>query len=295
MVIVLLGRASSGTSKKSLFRNMKKPASNSLSSFDRIIITGGTSGIGAALLRQIQVLTTEPAVCNLSRSKAEISSFGERLTSIRCDLTDREQSKTALSECREWIEKWDKGGKILLINNSGFGGYGKFPSPSTDRNLFMLDVNVRAPVWMTGELSEELIKSTGAVINIASTAAFQPTPYLSTYGATKAFVLHWSLGLSEEWREYGVQVLCVCPGPTETTFFKEAGFREAPLKKGSGQTADQVAEITIKALNRGKSLVTCGLGNSFLAALSSKLPKKAVTRMTGMIMRKLRLEQFKDS
>ncbi len=159
----------------------------------------------------------------------------------------------------------------------------------------MIDVNVASPVRLTGELSGDLKKSGGAVINIASTAAFQPTPYLATYGATKAFLLHWSLGLSEEWKSDGVQVLCVCPGPTETAFFKEAGFREAPLKKGSGQTAEQVADITLGALAKGKSLVTCGTGNKLLASFASKMPKTWIARMTGMVMRRMRLERFQES
>lgn len=159
----------------------------------------------------------------------------------------------------------------------------------------MIDVNVRGPVFLTGILADLLLASRGAVVNIASTAAFQPTPHLSTYGATKAFLLHWSLGLSEEWKSGGVGVLAVCPGPTETAFFREAGFREAPLKKGSGQTADEVAAITLKALRKGKSLVTCGAGNRFMAASASKLPKTWAARLTGAIMRRLRLERFQET
>ncbi|MGE9291676.1 MAG: SDR family NAD(P)-dependent oxidoreductase, partial [Puniceicoccales bacterium] len=103
------------------------------------------------------------------------------------------------------------------------------------------------------------------------------------------------LGLSQEWKADGVQVLCVCPGPTETAFFKEAGFQEAPLKKGSGQTAEQVAEITLKALARGKSLVTCGLANKVVAGAAGKLPKTWVTWIAATIMRRLRLERYQGS
>lgn len=243
-------------------------------------------------MRRIQKVSTTARFCNLSRSPAENSLLGNRLTSIPCDLSDREAAGKALQECSEWLKREDQGGKILLINNSGFGGYGVFPSPSTNRNLAMIDVNVGGPVLLTGFFAEELKASRGMVMNIASTASFQPTPYLSTYGATKAFLLHWSLGLSEEWKKDGVHVLCVCPGPTETAFFKEAGFKDAPLKKGSGQTADQVAHIALKALEKKKFLVTCGLGNKFMACLASKLPKTCITRLTATIMRRLRLERY---
>ena len=217
------------------------------------------------------------------------------MTSIPCDLADRSSSESALARCRKWLIENDQNGKILLINNSGFGGYGVFPAPETDRNRSMIDVNVSGPVWVTGHLSDLLLERGGAVMNIASTAAFQPTPYLATYGATKAFLLHWSLGLTHEWKSSGVQVLCVCPGPTETAFFQAAGFREAPLKKGSGQTADQVAEISIRALAKGKSLVVCGFGNKLLACFAGKCPKTWIAAMTAKVMRRMRLERYQDS
>ena len=274
---------------------MSDTITNSLSSFDRIIITGGSSGIGAALLQQVGKLSPNSRFCNLSRTVAENSFLGDRLISIPSDLTDHESTVDALEKCRKWLTDNDKGNKILLINNSGFGGYGAFPSPSTERNRAMIDVNIGGPVWLTGFFAEELKNSGGAVINIASTAAFQPTPYLSTYGATKSFLMDWSLGLSQEWKREGVQVLCVCPGPTETSFFKAAGFQEAPLKKGSGQTADEVAQITVKALAKGKSLVVCGLGNRLLACFASKMPKTWIAWMTATVMRRLRLERYQDN
>ena len=274
---------------------MKTSSPSFFESFDRVVITGGTSGIGAALLRQLGNLSGKTRFCNLSRSKPEDFSPENRLVSIPCDLADRESARTAVGRCREWLAQNDTGGGILLINNSGFGCYGVFPHPTTGRNLAMIDVNVRGPVFLTGALADLLRASRGAVVNIASTAAFQPTPYLAAYGATKAFLLHWSLGLAEEWKPEGARVLAVCPGPTETAFFREAGFREAPLKKGSGQTADEVAAITLKALRKGKSLVTCGTGNRIMAALASKLPKAWAGRLTGTIMRRLRLERFQET
>ncbi|MEM0966867.1 MAG: SDR family NAD(P)-dependent oxidoreductase [Verrucomicrobiota bacterium] len=270
---------------------MKNSLAAAINSFDRVIISGGSSGIGAALIRQLLILGPDLAFCNLSRSSPEIEGVGDRLTAISCDLADSSSTESAVEGCREWIRETDHGKRILLINNSGFGCYGVFPAPNTDRNLEMLDVNVRGPVWLTGALANDLLKTKGAVMNIASTASFQPTPFLSAYGATKAFLLHWSLALSDEWRADGVQVLCVCPGPTETAFFRAAGFEEAPLKKGSGQTAEEVADISLRALAKGKSLVTCGFGNKTMAALSSKLPKTWITRGTGILMRKLRLER----
>ena len=95
----------------------------------------------------------------------------------------------------------------------------------------MIDLNVRAVVQLTGRLLPLLKARGGAIVNVASTAAFQPTPWMATYGATKAFVLNWSLALNQDLRGTGVRVLVVCPGTTETEFFKRAGRGEAPPAK----------------------------------------------------------------
>lgn len=271
---------------------MKGTSSQYFSGFDRIVVTGGSSGIGAALLQQLGKLNPNAKYCNISRSIPEIYLPGIQLHSIRCDLSDAGSSGKAGADCINWLDDNDLGGRILLINNSGFGAYGPFPSPAAQRQVDMISVNVTAPVRLTAALEPQLKKNGGAVVNIASTAAFQPTPFLSTYGATKAFLLNWSLALSEDWRSEGIQVLAVCPGPTETAFFKAAGFERAPLEKTSGQTADEVAAISLKALSKGKVLVTCGFKNKFLAAFASKLPLVLITRLAATILRKMRLEQY---
>ncbi len=243
-------------------------------------------------MQQLAKLVPDAAFCNLSRSEPEISGLEKTLRHLPCDLSDPASAASASESCRAWLRENDRGGKILQINNSGFGAYGVFPAPSPARQVDMIAVNVTGPVRLTADLEPDLKKSGGAVVNIASTAAFQPTPYLSTYGATKAFLLHWSLAISEEWKKDGVQVLAVCPGPTETAFFEAAGFEKAPLEKSSGQTAEEVATITLKALRKGRTLVTCGIKNRLLAAFASKLPKVAVTRVTAALLRKMRLEQY---
>lgn len=262
-----------------------------LKSFDRVIITGASSGIGSSIIELIINIHPSIHICNLSRTRPERFRDVSNFFHISCDLSEIEQIADALDHVRTWIGEKDSKGKILLINNSGFGTYGVFPSPDVDRNTNMLAVNIVAPVRLTGQLAPELIASQGAVVNIASTAAFQPTAYLCTYGATKSFLQHWSLGLAEEWKSHGVRVLAVCPGPTATAFFDAAGFKEPPLKRGMGMTAEQVAEITVKALCRGKTLVTCGLINSIVASFTAKLPKVWAARITATVMRKLRLER----
>jgi len=104
---------------------------------------------------------------------------------------------------------------MLLINNSGFGAYGEFPAPGVDHTLKMIDVNVRAPVELTGRLWDELKARGGMVATVASLAGFQPTPLMTTYAATKSFMLDWSVALDAEAQRHGIRCVAICPGLDE--------------------------------------------------------------------------------
>ena len=104
----------------------------------------------------------------------------------------------------------------------------------------------------------------------SQSAAFQPTPYLAAYGATKAFVLNWSLALNEELRGTGVRTLALCPGPTSTDFFQRAGLKEGAVPTLFGETSEQVVRVTLKALGRGKSMVVSGWKNKLMTASVSQ-------------------------
>ena len=138
------------------------------------------------------------------------------------------------------------------------------------------------------------------MLNVASTAAFQPTPYLATYGATKAFVLNWSLAINEDLRGTGVRAIAVCPGPTRSNFFQRAGFETPPMGNGPGKgmmdmTAEEVVLIALQGLAKGKSLVVTGWQNKCVVFLSSKMPRALIARVAAVILRKLRLEQHASS
>lgn len=262
-----------------------------------IIVTGGSSGIGCSIIKAILKLAPAVTVCNLSRSKPE-TFFANRVVHLATDLTRPNDLAAAVRQLQEIIAASDPG-EVLLFNNSGFGDYGCLHDLSVDKQLNMIDLNVRAVVELTARLLPQMCERGGAVINVASTAGFQPTPYLATYGATKAFVLNWTLALNEDLRETKVRALAVCPGPTRSNFFKAAGFATPPMdrgaKSGLDMTADQVADFTLKALANGKSLLVTGWKNRLIALFGSKCPLVAVTRIGGSILRKLRLEAHKGS
>ena len=153
-----------------------------------VIISGASSGIGRAILSRISNSETKAAVFNLSRTPPEDVPNSLNFTHLTCDLSQAADIAAVVSELRKLMPRE---GRMLLINNSGFGAYGEFPAPGVDHTLKMIDVNVRAPVELTGRLWDELKARGGQIANVASLAGFQPTPLMTTYAATKSFLLDW--------------------------------------------------------------------------------------------------------
>lgn len=253
-----------------------------------VVVTGGSSGIGKSFIEHMGRLRPSVRFCNLSRTRPSLKISELNLRHIPCDLADRSAFPAVVDEVLDFLNDEAPAGPVLLVNNSGFGGYGHFPQPSEDQAVAMIEVNVGAVVRLTAALLPTLRARTGAIVNVASTAAFQPTPYLATYGATKAFVLHWSLALHEELRGAGVTALAVCPGPTATDFFRRAGF-EGGKAAGGMQTSDEVVRETLRALAAGRSLVVTGWKNRLMTAVSSKLPKVLVARLARRVLARTRL------
>ncbi|MFP4070152.1 MAG: SDR family NAD(P)-dependent oxidoreductase [Verrucomicrobiota bacterium] len=268
-----------------------------LTRFSVIIITGGSSGIGSAFIKAIRKINPEARLCNLSRSEPE-DFLGEPGIHLATDLTDAGALADAAAKLDEILAE-SPPGEVLLINNSGFGDYGPITQMDVSKQLKMIDLNVRAMVDLTGRLLPRMLERGGCVVNVASTAAYQPTPYLATYGATKAFVLHWTLALNEDLRRTGLRALAVCPGPTRSNFFKAAGFSTPPMQSGKGINGwldmgpDEVAELSLRALARGKTVVVTGWKNRLVTILGGKTPKAWVARLGGALLRKMRLERHR--
>jgi len=261
--------------------------------FTAVVITGGSSGIGESLLKSLYNVDHNILFCNLSRTVPSFNPPELRMRHLECDLSDHEQIAARAEELTGILQR-EGGGEILLINNSGIGSYGHFPAPGLDHQLDMLDLNIRAVVQLTGLLLPMMKERGGVILNISSTTAFMPTPYMGAYGAGKTFLLHWSLALDHELRGSGVRAIAVCPGPTSTNFFRHAGFASEPDSAWYRQTPDQVAADALKALARGKSLVVCGWTNKLQTFAASKLPKAFAAFLAGMFLKKLRLEKLPE-
>lgn len=275
-----------------------KMLSERLKRFSVVIVTGGSSGIGCSFIKAIHKLSPEVTLCNLSRTKPDFF-FGSKGAHFAVDLSSPEEL-VSTSIALEKLLQEAPSGEVLLINNSGFGDYGPMPERAASTHLNMIDLNVRAVVDLTTRLLPALVDRGGTIMNIASTAAFQPTPYLATYGATKAFVLNWTLALDEDLRGSGVRAMAVCPGPTRSNFFRRAGFSSPPMQAGGmnaafDMSADQVAQLGLWGLSQGRSLVVTGWKNKCIAFFGSKLPRVLVSRVGAAILRRMRLGKGSES
>lgn len=252
-----------------------------------VVISGASSGIGEALAAYLLNACKDVRVFNLSRSESAFS--GENFTHINCDISKTEDIDRAFSQIIDFQKSenlTDK--KILLINNAGFGGYGLFPDPNIGHNSAMIDVNIRGLTYMSGKFIEPIRSSGGGIINVASTAAFQPCPYLNVYAATKSYVLNFSLALDYELKKFGANCLCLCPGPTSTNFFKRAGFEKRPLDSDFGHTSEQVARACLLAYMRGKKLKIVGGLNLLQYFMARFVPLTLIGVFSGWILSKFR-------
>jgi len=265
-----------------------------LQTFSAVIVTGGSSGIGKSFIELCAKLRPELRFCNLSRTAPVINLPQLKLCHVPCDFSDAAAVRRGAEAVLGWLCCEAPAGQVLLINNSGFGAYGSFPEPNLTHQLELLDVNIRALVELSGRLLPELKKRGGVVMNIASTAAFQPTPYMATYGASKAFVLHWTLALDAELKGSGVRAIAVCPGPTKTEFFRRAGLRKGTVADGLSMSAEAVVEESLRAMGRGRSLVVTGWKNKLSAVFGGMAPKRLATWAAEKVVGRYRMSRVEN-
>ena len=163
----------------------------------------------------------------------------------------------------------------VLVNNAGFGGWGPFVESDLAATLQMIQLNVVALTQLTRLFLPGMVqRNTGGVLNVASTAAFQPGPLMAVYYASKAYVLHFSEALSEELRETNVRVSALCPGATATGFEGRAGLGASKLFTGRKvMDARTVAEVGYRGFLRGKRVVVSGLWNNLLVTSNRFVPR----------------------
>jgi uncharacterized protein len=172
----------------------------------------------------------------------------------------------------------------LLVNNAGFGLIGSFAELNAKRERQMIDLNVGALTDLCRAVAPGMIKrKSGAILNVASTAAFQPGPKMAVYFATKAFVLSLSEALHEELKPHGIKVSCLCPGPTRTEFGDVAGFGGNSLFDRVAMTAEEVVKAGLDALDKSRAVIVTGWLNKIGAASTRFAPRPVARKIAGSI------------
>jgi short-subunit dehydrogenase len=247
------------------------------------LITGASMGIGEAFAdalaaRGYALVLAARSSDALERIAARLrAAHGIEAQAIPADLRDPAAVERLVAQAEARFGRID-----LLVNNAGFGAHGRFAALDGANQIDMIRLNVESLVALSHAVLPGMIaRGSGGIINIGSTAAFQPVPYMAVYGATKAFVLSFSEALHEEYRARGITVLALNPGQTATNFFRVAG--DVP-NMGEVRTPADVVATGLRAYDARRSYVVDGVQNRVLAFSSRLLPRGVIARMSAAIM-----------
>ena len=244
------------------------------------LITGASAGLGVEFARQLSKRGDRLVL--VARRKERLDELAKELGNARAvaiDLSKKDSAAKLMADV-------DSNGETveLLVNNAGFGLIGRFADLDATREREMIDLNVGALMDLCRAVAPAMIeRKSGGILNVASTAAFQPGPKMAVYFATKAFVLSLSEALHEELRPHGIKVSCLCPGPTRTEFGDVAGFGGNGLFDRVAMEADQVVEVGLKGLEANDAVVIAGWLNKVTAASTRFAPRSVVRKIAGAI------------
>ncbi len=262
---------------------MNQPVSNTKTA----LITGASSGIGWELARLfaedgyslVLIARDEGKLLELTHQLKD--DFSTESTVIAADLSD--------PEVPESIYEIVSGEEIIvdvLVNNAGFGVFGPFVRNELKAYMDLMQVNMTSLVQLTHLFLPDMIeRGRGRIMNVASTAAFQPGPYMSIYYASKAFVLSFSEAIAEEVEDSGITVTAFCPGMTRTDFHRRAGLKGTGLMRHLFADADVVSRIGYDGTMAGKRIVIPGLMNRLIAFGVQLAPRKLVTGIVGKLQK----------
>lgn len=252
------------------------------------LITGASSGIGLALAealarkgRKLILLARqrdalESIACELTQR------FGVEVLFRVCDLSEPMQVTGLLQELEQSERQID-----LLVNNAGFGTAGAFLKQDWAREQQLIEVNILALARLCHAVGQHMrANGGGQILNVASVAGFQPGPGMSNYYASKAYVLSLSEGLREEFKDCGIKVSVLCPGPTRSAFFRNAQMKVGKLERSSlMMSCEEVALIAVRGLERNRAIIIPGWRNQLMAFWPRLMPRALVRRVVGKVNR----------
>lgn len=249
------------------------------------LVTGASSGLGEEFARQLareryDLVLVARREERLNAVAAEAKSLGSANVHVIASDLARAESPWELHR-----QVTERGLEIdYLVNNAGFGTNGLFHQLPLEREIEQINLNVTSLVALTGLLVPAMVKRRrGTIINVSSTGAFQPVPYMAVYGATKAFVLNFSEAIAHELRGSGVTVTALCPGLTRTEFQQVAGVNQEGLPSFAWMDAKTVVAQALAAAKRGKTLKVSGMMNVALMESTRIAPRSLVTRIAALL------------
>lgn len=245
-----------------------------------VLITGASGGIGYELAKIFarnhdnSILVARSGK-KLAQVATEFRAQGATVRTIAADLAQTPSAKFVFEQMRG--ENVD-----ILINNAGYGAFGEFAEMSEHEILGQITLNITTLTQMTRLFLPGMIaRRSGRIMNVASTAGFQPGPLMAVYYATKAYVISFSEAIANEVRHSGVTVTCFCPGATDTGFAKRAGNDQSRLFKQFGaMKAERVARDGYRALMKGRTLAISGTQNWMVAQSTRFAPRKMITAVS---------------
>lgn len=250
------------------------------------LITGATTGIGYELAKlyakdKINLILVARNDEKLREVKEELSLYDIMVYTISLDLAEDNSCEKVL----DFVNKNNLSVDIL-INNAGMGSFGYLSEIEMEKELKLIDVNIRALTEITKIFLPIMIDhGEGAIMNVASTAAFCAGPKMATYYASKSYVLNFTEALYEELRDTEIKVSCLCPGPVKTSFQEKSGIRKNEVAKKALMTAKEVAKIAYKDFNKGKLIIVPGFKNKVIILLNKFIPR-SLSRKIILMMNK---------
>lgn len=259
---------------------------NSLKEKGTALVTGASSGIGLELAKVMaknghDLVLTARSVDPLEALAGMLEGkHGIKATVIPLDLARPGAPSVLFSAVTDRKIEID-----ILVNNAGFGLGGAFADTEVSREIEMIDLNISALTHLTKLfMGPMLARRSGRIMNVASTAGFQPGPLMSVYYASKAYVISFSEAVAEELRDTGVTVTTFCPGPTATKFARTAGLENSRLfKMGGVASAGEVAHFAYSAMMSGKRIAIPGMRNKVIAQSNRFAPRGLITRISKLV------------
>ena len=244
------------------------------------LVTGASAGLGIEFARQLSARSHRLVLA--ARRKERLDELAGKLGNARAvaiDLSEASSTERLMADVAAAGEEVE-----ILVNNAGFGLIGRFAELDSARQRQMIDLNVGALTDLCRAVAPGMVqRKSGGILNVASTAAFQPGPKMAVYFATKAFVLSLSEALHEELRPYGIKVSCLCPGPTRTEFGEVAGFGGNALYDRVVMGAQEVVKAGLDGLEKNHAVVVPGVVNKVVAASTRFIPRPMARKIAGSI------------